>query len=329
MGSAGVSRPRVIDLFAGCGLFGYAFKQEGFALTSGFELDPVAAATYRRNLRSRVEVVDLRLVEPYGQAEVVIAGPPCQGFSTLGKRDAWDPRNQLSLLVLRWAKEVQPQAVVVENVSKFLDSPVAGELIEGLTRLEYEVQTLILDALDFGVPQRRRRSFVVASRSGIDMPTPLRLGNCCGTVREAWENLPATPNGQNLHYSPTPSELALERMKIIPPGGDKRDVMAEAPELTPPSWWRIGCQVTDSWGRLAWDEPSNTLRTCLQNASKGRYIHPEQNRVVSLREAARLHSVEDHWTFDGYPTQVARQIGNSVPVNLGRAVARSVMLAIN
>jgi DNA (cytosine-5)-methyltransferase 1 len=113
-------------------------------------------------------------------------------------------------------------------------------------------------------------------------------------------------------------------MRVIRPGGDKRDVMRYAPELTPPSWWRLRCQVTDAWGRMEWDRPSNTIRTALQNPSKGRYIHPEQHRVISLREAARLHTIPDGWRFAGSPKQVARQIGNSVPPSLGRAVARAV-----
>ena len=113
-------------------------------------------------------------------------------------------------------------------------------------------------------------------------------------------------------------------MKVIPPGGDKRDIMRAAPELAPPSWWRTQSAVTDVWGRLHWDRPSNTLRTRLLNASKGRYIHPDQHRVMTLREAARLHSIPDTWRLDGYAYHVAQQIGNSVPPRLGRAVARTV-----
>lgn len=100
--------------------------------------------------------------------------------------------------------------------------------------------------------------------------------------------------------------------------------MRSAPSLAPSSWWRVRCQATDVWGRMLWDEPANTLRTALQNPSKGRYIHPERHRVISLREAARLHSVPDSWTFVGTHYQVARQIGNGVPWQLGRAVARAV-----
>ena len=145
------------------------------------------------------------------------------------------------------------------------------------------------------------------------------------TVREAWSGLPDRPDGLNWHVARSPSALALARMKVIPPGGDKRDVLRKAPKLAPRSWWKIGGEATDVWGRMFWDKPCNTLRTALLNASKGRYIHPEQNRVITLREAARLQSVPDWWEFEGTPYQVARQIGNGVPLVLGRLVARAVM----
>lgn len=322
------TRPTVQELFAGAGLLSHAFETEGFEVTRAIEIDPVAAETYRLNLGSQVRVADVTAVKPEGRCDVLVAGPPCQGFSTLGKRDPADPRNRLSLAVLPWARKLRPHTVVVENVAAFLDSPVAISLIRGLRREGYRVRRYVLNALDFGVPQIRHRCFVVASRSEIGSLEPLRepFARC---VSDAWEDLPSVPDGRNGHYAPDPSPLALARMKAIPEGGDRRDVMSVAPELTPPSWWRLQSQVTDAWGRLRWDRPSNTLRTCLQNASKGRYVHPEQHRVMSLREAARIHSVDDGWRFHGLPTQVARQIGNSVPVWLGRAVARTVMATLN
>lgn len=323
------TRPTIIDLFAGCGLFGHAFHLEGFDLAHAYELDPVAAATYARNVGPHITVADLRQVRPEGRTDVLIAGPPCQGFSTLGKRDPQDPRNQLSFLVLPWVAKLQPSIIVLENVSTFLNSPVSTKLQDRLGQLGYHCNDFILDAYDFGVPQRRRRSFVIASKLGPFDANFRTVARRCRTVRQSLLGLPLEADAHNQHFAPKPSELALARMKTIPAGGDKRDIMARAPNLTAPSWWRIGCQVTDAWGRLSWDEPSNTLRTCLQNASKGRYIHPEANRVISLREAARLHSVDDSWYFEGFPTQVARQIGNSVPVNLGRAVARAVRHLLN
>lgn len=285
------------------------------------ELDPIAAATHERNLRTRVDVSDVRMTQPVGRCDVLIAGPPCQGFSSLGKRDQNDQRNGLCLEVARWARVLRPTIVVVENVAPFIDSPAWAELRRRFRRIGYQVEAVVIDAVDYGVPQFRRRSFTFASHVG--MPE-LRKTRPHLSVRRAWKGLPSRPNGRNAHYAPAPSSLALMRMQSIPPGGDKRDVLRHAPHLAPPSWHATTSEVTDVWGRLDWDEPSNTLRTCLLNPSKGRYIHPTQHRVISLREAARLHSIPDSWGFVGTPYQVARQIGNSVPPALGRAVARGI-----
>lgn len=316
------TRPTFIDLFAGAGFFGSAFESAGFRPDLAIEQDDVAAATCQRNVGGDVMVKDLRLVRPQGRCDVLIAGPPCQGFSTLGAMDPSDPRNGLSFEVVKWAKVCRPRVVVIENVEAFLDSPVWKGVTDRLQRLGYEVTAWALDASDYGVAQRRRRSFTVASLIGLPLAPRPRQRKV--TLREAWEGLPARPDGKNSHVAPKPSALALARMRVIPPHGDKRDILRRAPHLAPPSWKRCSMDVTDVWGRMDWDEPANTLRTCLQNPSKGRYIHPVQHRVVSLREAARLHSVSDRWVFEGLPTQVARQIGNGVPPALGRAVARSV-----
>jgi len=316
------SRPTVVDLFAGAGLFSHAFQVSGCRIVRAIEIDPVAAETYAQNVGRQVEVGDVSRLQPKG----LIAGPPCQGFSTLGARRADDPRNSLCLEVVRWAKMMRPKVVVIENVAAFLESNEWQSVRRGLRRLDYEVTALVLDASDYGVPQRRRRSFTIASRSGTFVRP--RQRHTLRTVRDAWEGLPAEADGRNHHYAPKPSKIALARMRVIPPGGDKRDVMKRAPSLVPPSWWKLSCEVTDAWGRMEWESPCNTLRTALQNASKGRYIHPEQHRVISLREAARLHSIPDEWAFTGLPTQIARQIGNSVPPALGRAIARQVLIAI-
>jgi DNA (cytosine-5)-methyltransferase 1 len=135
-------------------------------------------------------------------------------------------------------------------------------------------------------------------------------------------------SGDVMHYWPTPSRLAFDRISRIPAGGDKRDLMRSNPELCPESWFDIGCHATDVWGRMRLDGPSNTLRCTFQNPSKGRYVHPIDNRVLSLREGARLQGIPDEWTFAGTPLSVTRQIGNGVPVQLATAVANSVFSAV-
>lgn len=315
---------RVIDLFSGAGLLSSAFVSEGFRVTLAVEQNSVAAETYRTNLGDHVVAGDLTRMEPTGRCDVLVAGPPCQGFSTLGTRDKSDPRNRLSLIVGRWAAVLSPKLVVVENVPTFLTSKYWAKLKKQFALLGYETSTAVLNAVDYGLPQIRRRCFAFASRVGTPQIEP-PSGAAHTTVRQAWRGLPVRPTGVNGHVAPTPSTVALARMKVIPPGGDKRDVLRLAPHLAPPSWRKISGEATDVWGRMLWDEPCNTLRTALLNASKGRYIHPEQNRVITLREAARLHGVGDDWGFVGTPYQVARQIGNGVPPPLGRVIARAAL----
>jgi DNA (cytosine-5)-methyltransferase 1 len=317
------SNPKVIELFGGAGLFGGAFAKEGFTISQAVEIDPVACATYKANLGDHVDNKDVRSLTPSGKSEVLVAGPPCQGFSTMGKRDKSDKRNYLSMEVLRWAAATSSKVVVIENVPPFLTSEIWLQVAKEFDRLEYDIRTYVLNAYDFGVPQIRNRAFIIASKIGFPNIRAINRKKI-GTVREAWSDLPLRPDGKNLHYAPKPSELALRRMQIVPEGGNKNDIMRMAPNLAPPSWAFVRNELGDVWGRMRWDKPSNTLRTCFQNPSKGRYIHPEEDRVISLREAARLHSIDDSWKFCGSPTQIARQIGNSVPPFVGRAIARAV-----
>src|SRR6266849_3183217 len=166
-------KPRVVDLYAGAGLFSYSFRQVGFELVDAVELDPVAARTYAENLGYHVRVEDVRRIRPQGRCEILLAGPPCQGFSTLGSRRPDDPRNLLSLEVARWAAALRPLVVVVENVEAFLKSGIWSRLTDKLRKLGYEISAFTLDAADFAVPQFRRRSFTIASTIGrISAPRP-------------------------------------------------------------------------------------------------------------------------------------------------------------
>ena len=131
-----------------------------------------------------------------------------------------------------------------------------------------------------------------------------------------------------MHVWPIPQGIAAERIMLVPPRGDKRDLMRLAPHLCPDSWTKVGCQATDVWGRIDPDRPANTIRCAFQNPSKGRYLHPTENRTLSLREGARLQGVPDHWQFVGEPYPVARQIGNGVPIPLATAIARAVTTAL-
>ncbi len=253
--------------------------------------------------------------------DVLIAGPPCQGFSTLGRRDPSDFRNELGLAILPWVRACRPAVVVVENVPPFIRSPQGALLRSGLADLGFRsVETWELEASDYGTPQRRRRAFTVASRR-----RPLHAPEPMGTKAIAGAAFRPVPEGDPMHVWPVHGGVAAERIRLVPPNGDKRDIMRIRPDICPPSWMRMGTTATDVWGRIDPTRPANTLRCTFQNPSKGRYLHPEEDRVISLREGARLQGIPDSWILEGRPYPVARQIGNGVPIPLAEAVATAIL----
>lgn len=312
-------KPIVGDLFSGAGLFSQAFRAEGARIKFAVELDRCAAASYARNIGPHVMN---RSVEEIGQppkVDIIVAGPPCQGFSTLGRRDPKDARNRLCLVIPHWLKATGAQVCVVENVPQFLSSSYWERMCARLSDIGYEVTSWCLDAADFGVPQHRKRSFTVASRIGLpEKPSgaPQRAA-----AAQAFRRVART---DPMHVWPEPSPLMASRLARLPPKGDRRDLLRTIPELCPPSWRRLGAQATDVWGRLDSSRPANTIRCDFQNPSKGRYVHPFRDRMISLREGARLQQVDDGWIFEGHRTAITRQIGNGVPLGLGRAVASQI-----
>lgn len=314
------------DLFAGAGLFSEGFKQAGFQPRFAVELDGVAVKSYRQNVSPDAIQGSATEVRDLGKVDVLIAGPPCQGFSTLGRMDPLDARNDLGLSVLPWTDVSCPRVVVVENVPPFLRSTQWARLAQGLRDRGYEVFRWELDAADYGTPQLRRRAFTIASKIGIfSSPEPANERVACG---DALLNTPISDDDP-MHTWPTLQGVSAQRVALVPPNGDKRDILKAAPELCPPSWQRIGCQATDVWGRIDPSVPANTLRCTFVNPSKGRYLHPIENRTISLREAARLQGIPEHWVVSGKRYQAARQIGNGVPIPLARAVAKQIYSALS
>lgn len=320
-------RPTFIDLFSGAGLFSGGMIAAGLKPVLAIECDELAAKSYARNVHTEIQVASVTEVRAVPAADVLIAGPPCQGFSTLGRCDPTDLRNELSLAVLPWAKFSQARIVVVENVPPFVRSAQWKRLSRGLKRLGYEISTWDLDAVDFGTPQRRRRSFTIASKIGA-IEEPRAKTTMPLTVRDALEES-RIRFSDPMHVWPTPTGIAAERIALVPPCGDKRDLSRIAPHLCPPSWKRVGCNATDVWGRIDPNGPANTLRCAFQNPSKGRYLHPTENRVLSLREGARLQGIPDSWMFEGRRYPAARQIGNGVPIPLAKAVGKSLVQALS
>ncbi|GAA5531735.1 DNA cytosine methyltransferase [Deinococcus aluminii] len=323
--------PRIIDIFSGAGGLSLGFRQAGFQSVFAVELDPPAAATYAANFGNHVYRGDVRDVVSFAPypAEVIVGGPPCQGFSPLGRMSATQSRlarhGELNALwghYLRALHDVRPRAFVIENVPEFLASREYATFRAAAVQAGYDVAQGVLRAEDFGVPQKRRRGFVVGLRGGqasLPVPTFETL-----TVRGAIGDLPLDPTGEDLHWGRQPTPVSLERYRVVPPGGNRFDLMRARPDITPRCWLDKPTGSTDVFGRLRWDAPALTIRTEFFKPEKGCYLHPEAHRPITHREAARLQTFPDDFVFQGSRTEVARQIGNAVPPKLAAAVARHV-----
>jgi DNA (cytosine-5)-methyltransferase 1 len=354
---------RLIDLFSGAGGLSLGFSPafgHDFSVVFANDFDAAAAATYNRNLGEHCVPGDiLSLLESdqfeVPKADLVIGGPPCQGFSLLNKQRAEDPRKQLWRPFMRFVELSDADAFVMENVPQLLGSGEFDQIIAEARRLGFTVRWTKLLAADFGVPQARLRAFVLGSRS-VDPatsfpPTPThyppdepvqegifqrRFAPAAApwrTVQDAIGDL-SPPTGTefreteppyDLHFGRNPTEVSKRRYRAIPePGMNRFDLLERAPDITPDCWKRKKSGGTDLFGRLWWDRPSVTIRTEFFKPEKGRYLHPEQHRPITHREAARFQSFPDSFKFVGSKIEVARQIGNAVPPALAARLADSV-----
>lgn len=356
--------PKLIDLFSGAGGMSLGFSKafgHNFDSVWANDSNEAAAETYRTNLGHCVtgDIVallrDAKVEIP--KADVVIGGPPCQGFSLLNKNKAIDTRKQLWRpffeIVLRAGAEV----FVMENVPQLKGSPEFGEIVHEAEANGFKIAAEILSASDYGVPQRRHRVFIVGctfadpslvfppKRTHYNMmngktPTLFRLNGDYvddpepwRTVRDAIADLP-NPEGTeiradipvlDLHFGRSPTSVSLKRYKSIPKEGMNRfDLQDRAPDLTPPCWVRKKSGGTDLFGRLWWDRPAFTIRTEFFKPEKGRYLHPVRHRPITHREAARLQTFPDKFKFRGSKIEIAKQIGNAVPPLLAARVADCV-----
>ena len=334
----------VADLFAGAGGITEGFRQAGYQPVVAVEYDRWASETYAANfgdhvLAAPIEDVAVRRKRGHllwsapiargGTAyvetpfvDVLVGGPPCQGFSPLGRMTDWerdDPRNKLWKHYVRVLDIVRPKVFVLENVPELLTSGEFERLKSTVTKLGYKVTYDTLNAAHYGVPQSRRRAIVVGSRLGIPTLPPAIASRV--SVRDAIADLPRRPNGKDWHLPRNPTKQSIERYKCVPPGGNRFDLARKRPDITPKCWLKKTSGSVDVFGRMEWDKPAPTIRTEFFKPEKGRYLHPEAHRPITIREAARLQTFPDGFAFAGAPVQVAKQIGNAVPVRLARVIA--------
>jgi DNA (cytosine-5)-methyltransferase 1 len=221
---------------------------------------------------------------------------------------------------MRAVEEIEPKVFLPENVSRFLKSAEGARAVQIAEDHGY---TTVVDTLwthEYGVPQKRKRGFILGSKRGVPFfPEP------CGpirTVRDAIGDLPSEPSGENWHVRRQHvTDLSKRRMKAVPPGGNRFDIPTE---LLPDCWKNKPQGGTDLFGRLWWDRPSVTIRTEFYKPEKGRYLHPETNRSITIREGARLQTFPDNFEFSGARTRVAPQIGNAVPPKLAYHLGKAI-----
>lgn len=355
--------PTVVDLFAGCGGLTLGFVDQGFRPIAGSERDLAAASTYAANFgEDHMTYGDICDFVDAPKANVVIGGPPCQGFSNLGTRDPDDPRNQLWREYLRVVVEADPQVFVLENVDRFAKSSEFAMLMDELNggrlkRWKHHAWA-VLNTADYGVPQRRNRTIVIASRVGpVKLPAPTHSKDGgkglkrWATVRSAISRVPDWPEttslpastvetfgykvpgifkSQDIHIGRNPTEMSRLRYDCIPPGGGRFDL---PDDLMPDCWARKPTGTTDVMGRMRWDAPSLTIRTEFYKPEKGQYLHPQWdehdphkriNRPITHREAALLQTFPSSFVWCGTKIEIAKQIGNAVPPRLASAIATSV-----
>lgn len=320
---------RCMDLFSGAGGLSLGFAEAGFVPIFAADTDEACIESYGANFPDvRVFCGDTRTLSSFADcdADIVVGGPPCQGFSPLGKMSARDIRrsehllmNSLCMEILRAARDVDAVAFVMENVPQFLRSAEFRLFVEKAEEIGFQIACGVLQAEEFGVPQRRRRGVTIGVRGSMArMPMPIAARS---TVRDAIGDLPLEPDGRNLHIGRNPTAKSLERYRQIPPGGNRFDLMRNRPDICPACWLNKPTGSTDVFGRLEWEKPALTIRTEFFKPEKGRYLHPEAHRPITHREAARLQSFPDSFEFRGTKLQIAAQIGNAVPPELARHVA--------
>lgn len=375
------SRPTVVDLFSGAGGLALGFRAAGFEVVLASDISEPCARTHERNLPdvpfllgdiAKISGDDIlsRCGLRRGELDVLVGGPPCQGFSILGQRMLDDPRNQLFGEFIRLAGELHPRVAVIENVpglATLHNGILLREIGESFRALGYRVDCAELLAAQYGVPQMRWRMFFVAWRDpeaqSAYFPTPTHglagIGDLVPnrtvskaqtagfvTIADAISDLPAVGSGEitgryagpprsayqiamrqgstslHNHYAPRLSALNLERIRRLEPGQDWRDLPRE---LLPPGMQRaLRKDHTRRYRRMTWDGVARSIITRFRDPKSGEYIHPEQTRTITIREAARIQSFPDWFVFEGGYSEQYDQVGNAVPPLLARAVAQSV-----
>ncbi len=349
---------KVLDLFCGAGGFSYGMdKNPHFQTIVALDIDEKAAETFKKNMpQAEVLVGDItdvsvreKVIDLSQKAGInmVIGGPPCQGYSMKGKKlGLKDPRNFLFREYLNLVRELQPKVFVIENVKGLLlasNGWFKEEILKAIEELGYVVEYGVLNAEDFGVPQSRERTIFICSKDRrITLPIPNEKQHV--SVRDAISDLSYLESGEGdfeqdyitkpqtdyqrlmrarskklyNHKASNHKQVAIDKLKLIPPEQGKEFL---------PSEMYGNQKFKTTWGRLKWDDVSPTIDTRFDASSNGTNNHPFLNRAITPREAARIQSFDDNFIFYGSKVYVRRQIGNAVPPLLAKAIADQISIA--
>lgn len=340
------NKPKLIDLFCGCGGFSLGFEKAGFEVLLGIDIWADALKTFAFNHRgSKTLLADLSLIHPSDTrsildgetVDVIIGGPPCQGFSVAGKRIVDDIRNKLYKNFVNFVAHFKPKAFVMENVPNILTiggGAIREAILEDFAALGYTTEYKIMTASDYGVPQNRRRAIFVGFRNGhhFEFPSPLKSEKV--TSSEAISDLPehslddghdyvAEPMSDyqmlmrknskviNNHQATVHNPKTVEIISLVPDGGNYKDL---------PEHLKDTRRVHIAWTRLNSNRPSFTIDTGHRH-----HFHYSYNRIPTARESARIQSFPDDFFFTCSRTSQLKQIGNAVPPLLAEAIATSIL----
>ena len=346
---AGATGPiDVVDLFCGCGGLSLGFEQVGrmtpsYRLAAAVDWDRHSVETYASNLPIQPVLADLELITSSKKRLdafvaslplrpeaplVVVGGPPCQGFSAHRKKNSvgHDSRNGLVSAFARIVTRLRPDFLVLENVPEILAQRHWGyfeQLKRALAQSGYLVRTQIHNLGGFGVPQERFRAIVMASTHTFSMPKPFLDKGKFRTVRQAIGRLPAVAPGERsldrMHYCTNHRPSTIAVIRRIPKDGGRRQ-----PGVGPSCLDRVD-GFRDVYGRLYWDRPANTITAYSRNPASGRYVHPEQDRGLTIREAALLQGFPRTFEFEGPFDHTFLQIGNAVPPPFSAYLAAHIL----
>lgn len=325
-----------IDLFSGCGGLSEGLKQAGFKVIAGVEVDKNAAKAYRMNHADTVLFEDdIRKLDSNEILKLLndkplhlLAGcPPCQGFSSLRKLNrksaVQDERNSLIDEYYRFVEELNPLTIMLENVPGIVDYTLFKSIIRKLKKLDYDIVYKVVNVADYSVPQRRKRLVLVGSKiCKIDIAAEI---NTIITVKDAFRELKKSGKNDELHkIYPKHTQHIQKMISLIPKnGGSRKDL---------PNKYKLECHkkknvgFNDVYGRLCWDTVSSTITGGCLSPSKGRFLHPEEDRCISAREAALLQAFPIDYKFpaDIPRTELALLIGNALPPEFSRIQAENI-----